>query len=130
MKINYYLNTKIIIKFLMCSVVLLPLFLFLDSTTFTKAGSQQSIKQLLISIKELLDMLNNENVFLIDINKLKEIEQYRSINELEIDFYKFFEPNSILSCGCFSNQLDSLLLKVWIYLINLYLYKSNFNSYI
>ena len=54
MKINYYLNTKIIIQFLMCSVVLLPLFLFLDSTTYTKAGSQQSTKQLLISIKELL----------------------------------------------------------------------------
>jgi hypothetical protein len=114
----------------MCSVVLLPLFLFLDSTTYTKAGSQQSTKQLLISIKELLDMLNNENIFLIDINKLKEIELYRSIKELEINFYQFFEPNSILSCGCFSHQLDSLLLEVSIYLIGLYLYNIDFISYI
>jgi hypothetical protein len=119
------------IKFGILTVsLILSLFLFYDSTMNSKEEVQQSTNQLLISIKELLDMLNNENVFLIDINKLKEIELYRSIKELEINFYKYFEPNYVLSCGCFSHQLDSFLLKVRINIIDLYLYNIDFNSYI
>jgi hypothetical protein len=115
------------IKFGILTVsLILSLFLFYDSTMNSKAEVLQSTKKNLISKKELLDMLNNENVFLIDINKLKEIELYRSIEELEIEFYKYFETNSTLSCACFSHQLDSLLLKVWMYLINLYLYNIAF----
>jgi hypothetical protein len=123
MKLKY--KTKILARLIiLCVAALLSLILS------SLKEEQLSTKNIFISNKALLDMLNNENVFLIDINKLKEIEQYRSINELEIDFYKYFEPNSILSCGCFSNQLYSLLLKVWMYLINLYLYNIDFNSYI
>ncbi len=109
------------IKFGILTVsLILSLFLFYDSTMNSKEEVQQSTKQFLISNKQLIDMLNNENVFLTDINKLKEIELYRSIKELKINFYKYFETNSVLSCGCFSHQLDSLLLKVSIYLIGLY----------
>jgi hypothetical protein len=119
MKLKY--KTKILARLIiLCVAALLSLILS------SLKEEQLSTKNIFISNKALLDMLNNENVFLIDINKLKEIEQYRSINELEIDFYKYFEPNSILSCGCFSNQLYSLLLKVWMYLINLYLYNIAF----
>ncbi len=125
MNIKHKCKPKILARLIiLCVAALLSLLLS------SKAEVQQSTKQLLISIKELLDMLNNENVFLIDINKLKEIELYRSIKELEINFYQFFEPNSILSCGCFSHQLDSLLLEVSIYLIGLYLYNIDFISYI
>ena len=125
MNIKHKYKPKILARLIiLCVAALLSLLLS------SQAEEQQSTKQLLISNKQLLDMLNNVNVFLIDINKLKEIELYRSIKELEIDFYKYFETNSVLSCGCFSHQLDSLLLKVSVYLIGLYLHNIDFNSYI
>ena len=125
MNIKHKYKPKILARLIiLCVAALLSLLLS------SQAEVQQSTKQLLISKKELLDMLNNENVFLIDINKLKEIELYRSIKELEIDFYKYFETNSVLSCGCFLHQLDSFLLKVRINIIDLYLYNIDFNSYI
>ena len=92
--------------------VLLSLILFYDSAMTTKEKVKQSTKFAMNSNDKLFELLNNENVFLIDIDKLIEIERYREIQELEIYFNKYFQANSVLSCGCFSQNLESILKKV------------------
>ena len=104
---------KLIIKFgILCFVLILSQFLFRDTSMNTKKIGVQSTKFSMNSNDKLFELLNNENVFLIDIDKLIEIERYREIQELEIYFNKYFQANSVLSCGCFSQNLESILKKV------------------
>ena len=112
-----YLNSKFKIKIIfrisvLSIAVLLSLILFYDSAMTTKEKVKQSTKFAMNSNDKLFELLNNENVFLIDIDKLIEIERYREIQELEIYFNKYFQANSVLSCGCFSQNLESILKKV------------------
>ena len=112
-----YLNSKFKIKIIfrisvLSIAVLLSLILFYDSAMTTKEKVKQSTKFAMNSNDKLFELLNNENVFLIDIDKLIEIERYKEIQELEIYFNKYFQANSVLSCGCFSQNLESILKKV------------------
>ena len=91
---------------------LLSIFLFYDSAMTTKEKVKQSTKFSMNSNDKLFELLNIENVFLVDIDKLIEIERYKEIQELEIYFNKYFQANSVLSCGCFSQNLESILKKV------------------
>ena len=64
------------------------------------------------SPKQILDFLFQQNIFLIDVDKLKEIEIYQKSENLEIYFQKYFHHNSVLSFGCFYEDAAGLLNKV------------------
>ena len=63
-------------------------------------------------IKVLLDLLNQNNIFLTDINKLKEIEIYKNSTNLEVHFDKYFQSPNVPSFGIFFENLKEFLAQV------------------
>jgi hypothetical protein len=100
---------KIIFFFIIVSflIIFLPTQTVLNKTTIL--GNYNNFKNNNDDdFVNFLKFLNKKNLFLIDLNKLKDISAYENSTNLELNFYKFLNQDSILFFGLFQNDVEKL----------------------
>ena len=88
-------------------------FLFLTIFSFGLFISNIGSKSINIPLRnkscQLLELLHDKNVFLVDIDKLKEISIHKKSNYLQLDFSKFLQAGANVSFGIFADDVRNIL---------------------
>ena len=72
-----------------------------------KEKEEEPVQQLQ-NTQKILEILNKNNIFLIDIDKLEEISIYKKSKNLEINFLKYFQQHQKVSFGCFFEDFKKI----------------------
>jgi hypothetical protein len=101
-------------KFIYFNIAILLSIAFIVFNYSFKMDKKQSSAQIFNLDDDAQDMLkffHEKNIFLTDIEKLKEIKMFRNSSHLELNFKKFLTI-SIPSFGVFYNDFENILEKV------------------
>ncbi len=109
----------LVIKIFKQKIIIITIFLCIAFVTYTGNLTKDrtlnltkitNIEKLVDDAQDLLNFFHGKNIFLTDIERLKEISMFKNHN-LELDFKKFLII-SIPSFGVFYNDLENLLKQV------------------
>jgi hypothetical protein len=97
-------------------IITITVAIFLYTITFFHSSKKIEVVKVEISgnvctkCQEILRFFRDRNIFLTDGDKLKEISMFKNATNLEINFFKYFRANQILSFGVFYADLLNIVI--------------------
>lgn len=100
---------NIVTVFIGASVILFLMLIQIKQRTLKEINRQTNYWRV------LLNFLNENNIFLVDAEKLKEIKIFKNSSWIELDFDKFASISNTLSFGVMNTDTSHLLNVIYLF---------------
>ena len=107
---------KILLTYVV-TVIIISFTRYLTSKSNYETSSTLSTTKIEDHSEFIIEFLFQNNIFLTDIDKLREVEIFINTESLEIYFQKYFYLKNTPSFGIFSEYLQSFLDQVYLIII-------------
>ena len=96
-------------------IKLICIILIIYFATSNKRIKQKSSYNVDDKAHSLLNLFHEKNIFLIDVEKLKDLALFKNSSNLQIDFQNFFNSSTGFSLGVFFEDLEAFQQEVCIW---------------